>query len=67
MQHNDYCGALAGTVALATHMAEAGVPVQIIQRRLGHRHISSTMIYLSIADGLVDRAVREAADKGFVV
>jgi len=43
------------------------MPVQIIQRRLGHRHISNTMVYLSIADGLVDRAVQEATEQGFVV
>ena len=53
--------------SLGTHLAEAGVPVQFIQRRLGHRSISNTMIYLSIADGLVDRAVEEAAQNGFVV
>ena len=34
---------------------------------LGHRSIGNTMIYLSIADGQVDRAVAEAADQGFVV
>ena len=48
-------------------MAEGGIPVQIIQRRLGHRHIQNTMIYLSLADELVDRAVAEAAEKGYVV
>lgn len=51
-----------------THLvAEAGVPVQIIQRRLGHRSINNTMVYLSLADGLVDRAVEEAAENGFIV
>jgi len=53
--------------SLGTHLAEAGVPVQIIQRRLGHRHIQNTMIYLSLADGHVDRMVKEAADQGYVV
>jgi len=53
--------------SLGTHLAEAGVPVQIIQRRLGHRNIKNTMIYLSLADGLVDRAVEEAAANGYVV
>jgi len=53
--------------SLGTHLAEAGVPVQVIQRRLGHRHIQNTMIYLSLADGHVDRMVKEAADQGYVV
>ncbi len=53
--------------SLGTHLAEAGVPVQIIQRRLGHRDIRNTMVYLSLADGLVDRAVEEAAQNGFIV
>ena len=52
--------------SLGTHLAEGGIPVQIIQRRLGHRHIQNTMIYLSLADGIVDRAVAEAAEKGYV-
>lgn len=38
-----------------------------MERRLGHRHIGNTMIYLSIADVMVDRAVEEAAGNGFVV
>ena len=53
--------------SIGTHMAEAGIPVQIIQRRLGHRNIGNTLIYLAIADGQVDQAVRDAAQKGFVV
>jgi integrase len=53
--------------SLAVHMGEASIPVQIIQRRLGHRSIQNTMIYLSIADGLVDQAVEDAAASGFVV
>ena len=53
--------------SIGTHMAEAGVPVQIIQRRLEHRSIGNTMIYLSIADGLVDRAVAAAIDSGSIV
>ena len=61
------CRARHNRHSLGTHMAEGGIPVQIIQRRLGHRHIQNTMIYLSLADELVDRAVAEAAEKGYVV
>lgn len=53
--------------SLAVHMGEAGIPVQIIQRRLGHKNIQNTMVYLAIADGLVDQAVENAAANGFVL
>jgi len=53
--------------SLGTHLANAGVPVQVIQQRLGHRCISNTMVYLQIASAYVDRAVAEAIDAGAVV
>jgi len=53
--------------SLGTHLAEAGIPVQIIQRRLVYRHIQNTMVYLSLADGHVDRVVRDAAKEGYIV
>ncbi len=32
----------------ATHLLEAGVSLKLIQKYLGHKHLSSTMIYLHI-------------------
>ncbi len=32
----------------ATHLLEAGVNLRLIQKYLGHKHLSSTMIYLHI-------------------
>ncbi len=53
--------------ALGTHLANSGVPVQVIQQRLGHRSINNTMKYLAIASEYVNRAVREAMARGAVV
>jgi len=53
--------------SLGTHLANAGVPVQVIQQRLGHRCINNTLVYLQIASEYVDRAVAEAIDAGAVV
>ncbi|MGK0256971.1 MAG: site-specific recombinase XerD [Candidatus Azotimanducaceae bacterium] len=53
--------------ALATHLASAGVPVQVIQQRLGHRNIQNTMVYLAIASDFVDRTVASAIEAGNVV
>jgi type 1 fimbriae regulatory protein FimB len=52
---------------LGTHLANAGVPVQVIQARLGHRNIANTMIYLQISSGFVDRAFEAALANGAVV
>ncbi len=32
----------------ATHLLEAGVSLKLIQKYLGHKHLTSTMIYLHI-------------------
>lgn len=32
----------------ATHLLEAGVSLRLIQRYLGHKHLTSTMIYLHV-------------------
>jgi len=53
--------------ALGTHLANAGVPLQVIQQRLGHRSINSTMVYLAIASEYVDRTVARAIEAGTVV
>ena len=53
--------------ALGTALANAGVPVQVIQQRLGHRSISNTMIYLDIASEYVDRTVATAIESGAIV
>jgi len=53
--------------SLGSHLANAGVPVQVIQQRLGHRNIQNTMVYVQIASGYVDRAVASAMMNGDVV
>lgn len=53
--------------SLGTHLANGGVPVQVIQQRLGHRNMQNTMVYLSISSAYVDRAFESAVSKGIVV
>ena len=53
--------------SLGTHLANAGVPVQVIQQRLGHRNLQNTMIYLTISSAYVDRAFESAVANGAVV
>lgn len=53
--------------SIGTHLANAGVPVQVIQQRLGHRSINNTMVYLTIASQYVDRAVASAIEAGAVL
>jgi len=52
--------------SLAVHMVEADIPVQLVQRRLGHRNIQNTMIYVAIADSHVDRVIRDARSAGYI-
>lgn len=44
----------------ATNMAEAGMPLDALQRALGHRSIESVMIYNRVRDGRVYREYQEA-------
>ena len=53
--------------SLGTHLANAGMPVQVIQARLGHRNIQNTMVYLQISSGYVDKAFESALANGAVV
>jgi type 1 fimbriae regulatory protein FimB len=53
--------------SLGTHMANAGMPVQVIQHRLGHRNISSTMVYVQMSNIYVDRAFQAVLDSGGVL
>jgi site-specific recombinase XerD len=32
----------------ATHLLEAGVNLRLIQKYLGHKHLTSTMVYLHV-------------------
>lgn len=48
-------------------MANAGVPVQVIQMRLGHRNIQNTMIYVQMSSAYVDRAFDAALANGAVL
>jgi len=43
--------------SFATHLMEAGVPLPVIQRLLGHGSIKTSMIYVHVAQPLVDRTV----------
>ncbi len=53
--------------SIGTHLANSGVPVQVIQTRLGHRNVSNTMVYLSISSAFTDRAFESALANGTVV
>ena len=53
--------------SLGTHLANAGVPVQVIQQRLGHRNIQNTMVYLTISSAYSDRMFESALANGAVV
>lgn len=53
--------------SVGTHLANAGMPVQVIQQRLGHRNIQNTMKYLQVSSAFVDRAFQSAVDNGAVV
>jgi len=53
--------------SLGTHLANAGVPVQVIQQRLGHRGIGNTMIYLTVSSSFTDRVFESAVANGAVV
>lgn len=53
--------------SLGSHLANSGVPVQVIQMRLGHRNIANTMIYVQMSSAYVDRAFEAALANGAVV
>ena len=53
--------------SIGTHLANAGVPPQVIQNRLGHRNIQNTMVYMTISSGFVDKMVSAAMANGNVV
>jgi integrase/recombinase XerD len=44
----------------ATNMAEGGMPLDALQRVLGHRHIDTVMIYNEVRQGRVYREYQEA-------
>jgi integrase len=44
----------------ATNMAESGMPLDALQRVLGHSHIDTVMIYNQVRNGRVYREYREA-------
>jgi site-specific recombinase XerD len=53
--------------SLGTHLANAGVPPQVIQQRLGHRNIQNTMVYLTVSSAFTDRMFEGALASGAVV
>lgn len=46
----------------ATNLAEAGMPLDALQRQLGHRHIDTTMVYTEIRDGRLQREYQQAME-----
>lgn len=53
--------------SIATHLSAAGLQVQAIQMRLGHKNIQNTMVYTKISNPYVDRAFEAALANGAVV
>ncbi len=45
---------------LATNLAEAGMPLDALQRLLGHRRLETVMLYNRVRDGRVYREYQEA-------
>ncbi len=44
----------------ATNLAEAGMPMDALQRQLGHRHLETTLIYNEVRDTRLQREYRQA-------
>jgi integrase len=44
----------------ATNMAEGGMPLDALQRVLGHRNMETVMLYNQVRDGRVYREYQEA-------
>jgi integrase/recombinase XerD len=47
----------------ATNLAEAGMPMDALQRQLGHRHIETTLIYNEVRDSRLQREYRQAMEE----
>jgi site-specific recombinase XerD len=45
---------------LATNLAEGGMPLDALQRVLGHRHIDTVVVYNRVRDGRVHREYQQA-------
>ena len=46
----------------ATNLAEAGMPLDTLQRQLGHRHIETTLIYNQVRDARLQREYQAAME-----
>lgn len=46
----------------ATNLAEAGMPLDALQRQLGHRHIETTLIYNQVRDSRLQREYKAAME-----
>ncbi len=42
-----------------THLAMRGVPVTVIQKLAGHKHLTTTIKYMHVVEGETDRAIRQ--------
>jgi integrase/recombinase XerD len=46
----------------ATNLAEAGMPLDALQRHLGHRHIETTLVYNQVRDSRLQREYQAAME-----
>ena len=42
----------------ATNMSENGVPIQVIQKMLGHSHLDTTMVYIKTKNEDVEKVMK---------
>jgi len=53
--------AYSGRRGLATKLVESGAPLPVVQRVLGHEHLSSTQAYISVTDTAVHNWLEKVA------
>ncbi|SCA56134.1 Tyrosine recombinase XerC (fragment) [Candidatus Terasakiella magnetica] len=48
----------SGRRTFATTLADKGIGIRVIQRLMGHRHISTTAQYVDVRDSQLEQAVQ---------
>jgi len=46
----------------ATRAVQAGVHPRVLQRLMGHKHLSTTMRYMQVSDGMLSAAITQVSD-----